>query len=110
MIHRLYQTVEASRVSRQCLTPTLDAFSAGRRLLRSYLRGRQGCLGGFQKLSRKVRACAHLPAQIMVFDFCLDTLDALWLLAFQALRVAKWCLTPTLDAPLTPLTPPGGEA
>jgi hypothetical protein len=110
MSQRMCYTVEVSRVSRRCLTPTLDTFSAGRRLLRLYLRGCQGCQGGFQKLSRDVRTYAHPPAQIMVFDFRLDTLDTLWLLTPQALRVAEWCLTPTLDTPLTPLTPTGGEA
>jgi hypothetical protein len=106
----LYQTVEVSRVSRRCLTPTLDTFSAGRRLLCPYLRGCQGCQGGFQKPSRDVCACACAPAQITVFSFRLDTLDTLWLLTSQALRVAKWCLTPTLDTSFPPLTPAGGEA
>jgi hypothetical protein len=106
----LYQTVEVSRVSRRCHTPTRDTFSAGRRLLCPIFLGCHGCHGGFQKPSRDVRACACAPARIMVFSFCRDTRDTLWLLPPQALRVAKRCHTPNRDTPMTPVTPAGGEA
>lgn len=110
MSQRLYQTVEVSRVSRRCHTPTRDTFLAGRRLLRLHLRGCHGCHGGFQKPSRDVRTCTHPPAQIPVFSFCRDTRDTPEYFRLQRLRCQFRRHTPTRDAPVTPVTPTGGEA